>query len=484
MNYILIIQILYVLLTILVVLRVIYDTRNFSKTLAYILLVVFVPIFGIFFYFSFGVNYRKRKIYSKKIIQDKALLKQVEQKLSQYHKGILQSGLVAPQHTNLIQFLAKAGKSTLTANNQVELLTNGEHKFPAFLESLENANQHIHIQYYIYEDDFTGKQVAEVLKRKAQEGVEVRFMYDDFGSHSLGKSFKQDLEDAGVHLAPFYKIIWYAFANRINYRNHRKIVIIDGETCFVGGINVSDRYRNDAHAKDDLYWRDTHLKINGAASFFYQFSFISDWNFCSEEPINNHQLYFPSPQLDTSYEEDVVQMASSGPDSDIPVIYFALIEAISAAQKCIYITSPYFIPGDSLMDALIIAAQKGVEVKILVPGKSDSKMVNLAARSYYTELLKYGVEIYLYQKGFVHAKTLSIDNDLAIVGSANMDYRSFDLNFEANAMVYSRKLNIELKALFFEDLENANLINPEDWLKRSKFTHLIEKCFRLLSPFL
>lgn len=484
MNYILILQIFYVLITILVVLRIIYDTRNFSKTLAYILLVIFVPLLGMFFYFSFGVNYRKRKIYSKKIIHDKALLQKLERKLSQYHKGILRSKLVAPQHINLVRFLAKAGKSTLTANNKVELLANGENKFPKLIEALQNAKHHIHIQYYIYEDDFTGQQVAKVLKEKAREGVEVRFMFDDFGSHSLSNNFKTDLQDAGVQISPFYKIIWYAFANRINYRNHRKIVVIDGNISFVGGINVSDRYRNDEHAKDNLFWRDTHLKIQGAASFFYQYSFISDWNFSSGQPINNPQAYFPDATINTKFQEDVVQMASSGPDSDMPVIYFALLEAIGAAKKCIYITSPYFIPGDSLMDALVIAAQKNIEVKILVPGESDSKLVNWAAQSYYTDLLKYDVEIYQYQKGFVHAKTLCIDDDLAIVGSANMDYRSFDLNFETNAMVYSRRLNIELKTLFFEDIENASQIDAQAWLARSKFTHLKEKCFRLLSPFL
>lgn len=401
-----------------------------------------------------------------------------------YSDAISNSGLIPEKRETLIEYIRRSSGSPLTANNKVKLLINGEEKFPQVLRALENAVSHIHIEYYIYENDITGNQIAEVLIKKAKEGVQVRFMYDDFGSHSLGKPFIQKLKDAGVQTAPFYKIKWYALANRINYRNHRKIIIIDGKTSFVGGINMSDKYRNDLNEENHLFWRDTHLMIEGQASAYLQYLFICDWNFCSTDEIQYHTEYFPEYIQSNNIENDVVQIAASGPDSEQPVIFYSLLEAISSAKKKIYITSPYFIPGESLMDALIIAIQSGLDVKIIIPGISDSKMVNAAASAYYTELLAYGAKIYKYNKGFVHAKTMVIDDDLAIIGSANMDYRSFDLNFEVNAMIYSKDVAQKLTKAFDDDLLVSEQIISKNWLARPKHIHLWEKIVRLLSPFL
>ena len=309
-------------------------------------------------------------------------------------------------------------------------------------------------------------------------------MYDDFGSHGLGKSFIQRLKRAGIQTAPFYKIKWYALASRINYRNHRKIIIIDGKVSFVGGINMSDKYRNDLETKNRLYWRDTHLMITGQATAYLQYLFVCDWNFCSNTKLAYSEVYFPDTSQQEIIENDVVQIAASGPDSSQPLIFYSLLEAISCAKKSIYITSPYFIPGESLMDALIIAIQSGLDVKVLIPGISDSKMVNAAASAYYTELLQYGAKIYKYNKGFVHAKTMVIDNDLSIIGSANMDYRSFDLNFEVNAMVYSKNIANQLTVAFEDDLKVSEQIDKDSWINRPKYIHLWEKVVRLLSPFL
>ena len=397
---------------------------------------------------------------------------------------ISNSGLIPDKNKTLTEFIRRAGSSPLTANNKVKLLLNGEEKFPELIKALENAKSHIHLEYYIYENDVTGNQIAEMLIKKAKEGLEVRFLYDDFGSHGLTKPFIQKLKEAGVQTAPFYKIKWYALANRINYRNHRKIVIIDGYVGFVGGINMSDKYRNDLIPKNKLFWRDTHLMVMGQATSYLQYLFMCDWNFCSPNKLVYNELYFPEIPLNNTIEDDVVQIAASGPDSLQPVIFYSLLESISAAKKSIYITSPYFIPGESLMDALIIAIQSGLDVKVLVPGISDSKMVNAAASAYYTELLQYGAKIYKYNKGFVHAKTMVIDDDLAIIGSANMDYRSFDLNFEVNAMVYSKNIAKELKEAFENDLKESVQIDAIEWLNRPKHIHLWEKIVRLLSPFL
>ena len=484
MNWILIIQSAYLLLIFLVILRVLYDTRSSTKALAYILFIVFVPVVGMIFYFSFGINYRKRKLYTKKIVEDEPFRLHIHNKMNVHSNEISNSGLIPDKNKTLTEFIRRAGSSPLTANNKVKLLLNGEEKFPELIKALENAKSHIHLEYYIYENDVTGNQIAEMLIKKAKEGLEVRFLYDDFGSHGLTKPFIQKLKDAGVQTAPFYKIKWYALANRINYRNHRKIVIIDGFVGFVGGINMSDKYRNDLIPKNKLFWRDTHLMVMGQATSYLQYLFMCDWNFCSPNKLVYNELYFPEIPLNNTIEDDVVQIAASGPDSSQPVIFYSLLESISAAKKSIYITSPYFIPGESLMDALIIAIQSGLDVKVLVPGISDSKMVNAAASAYYTELLQYGAKIYKYNKGFVHAKTMVIDDDLAIIGSANMDYRSFDLNFEVNAMVYSKNITKELKEAFENDLKESVQIDAIEWLNRPKHIHLWEKIVRLLSPFL
>ena len=484
MNWILISKVAYLLIVFLVILRVLYDTRNSTKALAYILFIIFVPVAGMLFYFSFGINYRKRKLYSKKISVDEPLRLRIRNNMNTYSEAILDSGLIEEKYKTLTEFIRRSGSSPLTANNDVKLLINGEDKFPVLVKALLNAKNHIHLEYYIYENDITGNEIAEILIKKAKEGVEVRFMYDDFGSHGLGKSFIQRLKRAGVQTAPFYKIKWYALASRINYRNHRKIIIIDGNVSFVGGINMSDKYRNDLETKNRLYWRDTHLMITGQATAYLQYLFVCDWNFCSNTKLAYSEVYFPDTSQQEIIENDVVQIAASGPDSAQPLIFYSLLEAISCAKKSIYITSPYFIPGESLMDALIIAIQSGLDVKVLIPGISDSKMVNAAASAYYTELLQYGAKIYKYNKGFVHAKTMVIDNDLSIIGSANMDYRSFDLNFEVNAMVYSKNIANQLTVAFEDDLKVSEQIDKDSWINRPKYIHLWEKVVRLLSPFL
>lgn len=483
MNWIILGEIVYALLVVFVILRVLLDTRSSTKALAYILFIIFVPFVGIIFYFTVGINYRKRKLYSKKIVDDEPFRKSIKERMNLYSESISNSGLVAPEYQNLSEFILRSGFSPLTANNKVKLLVNGEEKFPELLKAIESATSHIHLEYYIYEEDVTGNSVADVLIKKAREGVEVRFMYDDFGSR-LSRAFIKKLEDAGVQTIPFYRIIWYAFANRLNYRNHRKIIIIDGTIGFIGGINMSDRYRNDFQEKGHLFWRDTHLMIEGQATGYLQYLFLCDWNFCSPNRLEYGEAYFPTQTDVGTIDNDIVQIAASGPDSTQPVIFYSLLEAIASAKKNIYITSPYFIPGESLMDVLIIAVQSGLDVKIIIPGISDSKMVDAAARAYYTELLQFGAKIYKYNKGFVHAKTMIIDDNLAIIGSANMDYRSFDLNFEVNAMVYSTDITRQLKEVFEKDLEASELIDAAEWLSRPKYMKLWEKMVRLLSPFL
>ncbi|HZJ73540.1 MAG TPA: cardiolipin synthase [Perlabentimonas sp.] len=484
MRWFLLFEIVYVVIILLVIMRVLYDTRSGVKALAYILLIVLLPFFGVFFYFFFGINYRKRKLYSRKIVEDEVLHQRILTLVQNYSEQVLHSGLLPSEHLKLTRFIGNSSASPLTGNNTVKLLLNGEEKFPELLSALEGATSHIHLEYYIYENDDTGNSVVDMLIKKAQQGVEVRFMYDDFGSRGLGKKFIRKLEANGIETAPFYKIKWYGLVNRLNYRNHRKIIVIDGKKSFIGGINISNRYRNDTQPKNNLYWRDTHLMIDGPATFFLQYIFICDWNFCAENKLQFGSNYFPKYLQEEQIRDELVQIVPSGPDSKLPVIFYSLLKAIGAAKKQVLITSPYFIPGESLMDALIIAAKSGVEIKLLIPWKSDSMIVNSAARSYYKELLRHGVRIFEYQKGFVHSKVMIIDDNLSVVGSANMDYRSFDLNFEVNAMLYSKSVTEQLQKAFNNDLEHSSEINPTDWLNRPKYIHLYEKLVGLLAPIL
>ncbi|WP_317043353.1 cardiolipin synthase [Pedobacter africanus] len=484
MNWWLIGEITYVLILILVCLRIVYDTRSTTKTLAYLLFAIFVPILGMIFYFSFGINYRHRKMYSKKLYENDDLAAKFQQNILNYSEQTFKHNHAAVISNKELAFMVlKDSMSPLTANNAVKVLVNGENKFPEVLEAIKNAKHHIHIEYYIYEDDQIGTAIENALIAKAKEGLTVRFIYDDFGSRDIRKKLVPRLKAGGVLAFPFLKVHFMLLANRLNYRNHRKIIVIDGNIAFVGGINVSDRYINNNGNK--LYWRDTHLRIDGPGTQYLQYLFLCDWNFCAGEELQPDRCFFPTlPSQQGEKENKIVQIAASGPDSESPTILFSILQAINLATEEILITSPYFIPGESLLDALTIASLSGIKVKLLVPGKSDSILVNAAARSYYNDLLHSGVEIYQYQKGFVHAKTMVTDSKVAIVGTANMDFRSFDLNFEVNAIVYDNEIATELRRVFYEDLKDARPINPGQWADRPLYKHLLEKAARLLSPLL
>jgi len=447
------------------------------------MLTVFIPVAGIILYFSIGINYRNRSMYSKKLVRDQKLQERLRIEIYKSSFDALKSvGDYGLSYKGLAHMILKDMMSPLTANNKVKLLINGEHTFREILLAIKEAKNHIHLEYYTFEDDDIGNQIKDALIVKAREGLEVRFIYDHFGSRSIEKKLAQELKDAGVLVYPFRKITFLLLANRLNYRNHRKIIVIDGNVSFVGGINVADRYMNRAGEVNKMYWRDTHLKITGPGSVYLQYIFLCDWNFCSPHKLQAEQRFFSDrPNI---HEGSLVQIAASGPDSISPSILYSLLKAINTAKEEILITTPYFIPGESLMDALIISSLSGVHVKLLVPYISDSRVVNAAARSYYDDLLKAGVRIFRYKKGFIHAKSMVFDNKLAIVGTANMDQRSFDLNFEVMALVLDQEIATHLRDVFNQDLEESEEINPQQWAERAKWRKLLEKSARMVSPLL
>lgn len=472
----------YYLIVIAVCCIVIYNTKSPAKASAYLLLVTFLPIAGIFVYFSFGFNYRKREIYSKKIIKDDNLLAQVIRAVNDNSQKILRTHPeVFGNFDSVARMVLKNENSLISDNNKVELLTNGEDKFPRLLDDLAAAKRNIHLEYYIYEDDETGNAIANLLIKKVREGVAVRFVYDAFGSSGI-KRLARRLKENGVEVYPFYKIIFSLLANRVNNRNHRKIVVIDGKIGYIGGINVSDRYSNDSRFENDYYWRDAGIRIEGTGVYNLQYTFLSDWNFASGQALQPEEAFFPSGLNREKVGNTITQTVVSGADSKIPSIMLSMAQSIAVSRKEVLLTSPYFIPDETILNAIKVVALSGVSVKVLVPGISDSQIVNAVSASYYKELMEAGVEVYRYQKGFVHAKTMVCDGQLSMVGSANMDYRSFDLNFEANIIVYDFNIADTLRTQFYKDLEDSEQIDPVKWKKRSRMQKFKERLVRLAAP--
>ncbi len=461
--------------------RVVLETRSPSKTAAYLLLIILFPVGGPLLYFLVGVNYRNRRIYSKKLIRNTTLFNQVRDTVQ---KDSLEVRERYPQlsepNDDLIDLLLGESLSPLS-ENRVTVLLNGEQKFPALLEAIDKAEKFIHLEYYIFEEDTTGGQVKDALIKKAREGVKVRIIFDDFGSHRLWRNFVDEFRENGVEIYPFFRIHFVLFANRINFRDHRKVVIIDGNVGFLGGMNIADRYVNGL--VDNKYWRDTHVKIEGRAVLTLQYHFLSNWNFCSGQSLGFSPDLFPDTPPLPDYK-DLVQIVTGGPDYPRPSIMLSYFTAIMMAKKCVYITTPYFIPNETMMNAIKQAAFSGKEVRVLIPERSDSAFVDAASRFYFLTLLEAGVKIHLYTKGLIHAKTMVVDDTLSIVGTANMDLRSFELNFEINAIIYSERVNAEMKDTFWKDLEHSYMLDRDEWGKRNKFRIFLEGLARILAPLL
>ncbi|RSK39329.1 cardiolipin synthase [Mangrovimonas spongiae] len=457
---------------------ILFKNINPSKTLTYIIVLVFFPFFGLVVYYFFGQEYRKNKIFNRKRILNKSVVKRVQEELELNTRELEEVKKQLDKKVKLVKLLHNSDNSPLTLNNNVELLFNGEAKFKRLLKDLDGAKHHIHLEYYIIKDDRIGTQVIDILCEKAKSGVKVRVSYDDVGS-KISKKSKHKLKQSGVEFFPFMPVLFPRFAGKMNYRNHRKIAIVDGEIGYVGGINMSDTYMNYTDSK--LYWRDTHVRIVGEAVKQLQIHFLTTWDFVSGETINITTSYFP----EIHYNDDVaVQIAGSGPDTDWANILEVLMLAITTAEDYVYITTPYFIPNDEIVTALQIADKSGVDVKLIVPYESDSWTAKHATNSFLQPLLEAGVEVYHYTKGFVHAKTVVIDDIFCTVGTSNMDYRSFNINFEVNAIIYNEQVSVDLKKQFLKDLQDCNKIDINVWEKRSNFIRLQESLCRLWSPLL
>jgi cardiolipin synthase len=466
-----------------VVLTILLDNKNPTKSIAYILLLALVPVLGLVVYYFFGRDYRKQRLFNLKGAVDIPVIERFwAEREAEFEKRFDKTeqafgDLIAPA-----RLLYNQKQSFLTLNNSIKLLLNGESKFPEVLHALEQAKHHIHMEYYIFSYDSVGKKVVDILVQKAHEGVEVRIIMDDFGS-GKNKKMVRRLRKAKVEVHRFMPVA-FPFLAQANFRNHRKIIVIDGRVGFEGGINLDERYLNTGKKsrKDHLYWRDTHIKVEGPLVNQLQLQFLLSWHFTAKK-----KFPFDNPYFGNHFEFKngaTATLVASGPDSPRPYCMEAILAAINQAREKIWIVTPYFIPTDQIITGLQIAASNGVDVRIILPGESDSHIVKHASLSYIRPLLRSGIKIFFYQKGFAHAKTVTLDGQLAIVGTANMDIRSFYINFEIAVLVYDQKLCEEIDQSFLTDLEHSREITFVEWSKRSLYNRLLDSVCRLLTPLL
>ena len=449
------------------------------KTLSWMVVVILLPYIGIIFYLFFGQYYRKRKIYSRKGLRDAALMdtlgkKQIVQLNITDWKEVEKVG----EHKNIITLLLNNSRALLTGNNRVEVFHNGRDTFAAMKESIAAATDSIHLLSYIIDDDTIGNEIKDLLIQKSQDGVEVRLMFDAVGCWHLPKRYIKELKAAGVEVYSFAKVVFPSLSRTLNYRNHRKILVVDGKIGFLGGINIADRYVTGGIFDS---WRDTHLRIEGQAVHSLQAIFLLDWFFASKKQLGQRLRFYPPVDNDC---DQYVQIVPSGPDSDWASIMQAYFLAITQAKKHIYILTPYFMPNDSILSAIKIASLSGVEVKLMIPKKSDGKFSYWCTLSYVSELLEAGVKIYFYKNGFNHSKVITVDGSFAAIGSANMDSRSLEHNFEISAMIYDKEITAQLEEQISRDFRNCRLVRYKRWNRRSVWRKLMEGFARLLSPLL
>ena len=479
-NFLLVL--IYATILIFTIVRILLDTSTSSKSLAYVLLVLAVPVFGIIFYFSFGVNYRHRSYHLEANSAHLEVTKSFEERIPDA-TGQLRTHTKIPHHYRSLVSFHYQSMGAYLSENSFQLLINGEDKFPNVLKTLSEARRFIHMEYYAWENDVTGNLIKDVLIQKAKDGIKIRILYDDYASMGIRKNIVKELQEAGVEIYPKIKLKLRQFANRLNHRDHRKVILVDGEFGFVGGINISDRYDNTVDT--NLYWRDTHLKFTGPLVHDLQRHFLASWNAAQSSKLLFTKDLNAAEEVQNSLPyTGLAQIIPGGPYYPFSNIMLSYLKMFNLARESLYITNPYFIPSSSILNALKQSAMSGVDVRLLLPDTSDSWLVGAASRFYFEELLEAGVRIFLYTKGFIHAKTVVADSSVSVVGTANMDIRSFDLNFEIMSVIYGDDLAKKLEAVFFEDLKLSEEVDGSFWNQQPIHRKLGYATARLVSSFL
>jgi len=460
-----------------------------EKTIAWILIIVFLPVIGLIVYFFFGQKFNKEKNFVRLDVKQQSKIKKHWLDLTvDNQKKLEQLENQNYPFSKVFQYLYKCNSSPIYYNDELKVLINGEEKFPEFLEAIRQAKNHIHLEYYIFDLDIIGQEIIDLLIEKSNKGVEVRIMIDDFGSPKFSKKGLEIFKNSKVEFQVFLPVHFTSLANS-NYRNHRKILIVDAEIAFVGGINISDKYLNiePYNQKNEVFWRDTSLKIQGESIDLLQLQFWLNWTMTDGELFDLEQTkyHFRKKDFNTNLSIDsITAYAFTSPGSEIASAMESMILAISLAKEKVRITTPYFIPSEEFKSALLIAISSGIEVDLILPKKGDSIIVQQASLSFLKPIMKRGLNVFLYEKGFVHAKTMLIDDQLAFVGTVNLDNRSFFINFEISA-VFQDKQSID-KLIFQHDLDvkNSMKLTYEKWKSMNVFKRGFASVCRLLAPIL
>jgi len=472
------IEIVFYLINIIIALTIaLMEKRDISAAWAWLFVMLLLPGIGFIIYLFFGWKLNQRQIFDLKAQKRLGISDMAEyQKRNPKNKPTLDTNL----ENDLVQMFLNTDNAILTTKNDLKIFTDGHEKFNSLFEDLKKAKHHINIEYFTIYDDQLGKKLRKILVQKAREGVQVRVLYDLFGSKGSKQKFFKELIQAGGEVTPFMKSKLGYYSFRINFRNHRKIVVIDGSVGYIGGFNIGDQYlgRNKRFGN----WRDTHLRLEGSVVLQLQSRFFMDWNASAKRQKVQFSLdYFSQSNVQNNIP---MQIVSSGPENDIQKIKQGYIKMIMGAKHSIWIETPYFIPDDALMEALLIAIRSGIEVRIVIPQMPDHPFVYRATEYYVQQLLKAGARIYSYQNGFMHAKTIVVDNMITSVGSANWDIRSFKLNFEANAFMYDPKVAEQIIATIKNDLKDARELDEEYFKQQSSWKKFRQLASRLISPIL
>ncbi|MEC5140443.1 cardiolipin synthase [Pediococcus pentosaceus] len=472
------IEIVFYLINIIIALTIaLMEKRDISAAWAWLFVMLLLPGIGFIIYLFFGWKLNQRQIFDLKAQKRLGISDMAEyQKRNPKNKPTLDTNL----ENDLVQMFLNTDNAILTTKNDLKIFTDGHEKFNSLFEDLKKAKHHINIEYFTIYDDQLGKKLRKILVQKAREGVQVKVLYDLFGSKGSKQKFFKELIQAGGEVTPFMKSKLGYYSFRINFRNHRKIVVIDGSVGYIGGFNIGDQYlgRNKRFGN----WRDTHLRLEGSVVLQLQSRFFMDWNASAKRQKVQFSLdYFPQSNVQNNIP---MQIVSSGPENDVQKIKQGYIKMIMGAKHSIWIETPYFIPDDALMEALLIAIRSGIEVRIVIPQMPDHPFVYRATEYYVQQLLKAGARIYSYQNGFMHAKTIVVDNMITSVGSANWDIRSFKLNFEANAFMYDPKVAEQIIATIENDLKDARELDEEYFKQQSSWKKFRQLASRLISPIL
>ena len=470
---------LYYIIVVLTVMHVVMDNRQPAKTMAWTLVIWFVPIIGIVFYLFFGINTRKERLVSQRSLDElskRSMLGFVEQQNLQFPE----------EHKSLIDLFINQSFSLPFKTGETEVYTDGYQFFPALLKAIGQARSHIHIDMYIFEEDALGNLVADALIQKAREGVEVRLIYDDVGCWKVRHQFYERMREEGIEVVPFLPVRFPSFTSKVNYRNHRKLIVIDGHTGFMGGMNIALRYVKGISkgSTENTPWRDTMVRMTGLGVYALQRAFLIDWYFVDRTLLNDRKYYpQPNPVTDSNPDGGLLQVVTSSPIAPYPEIMQGFVRIIHSAKQYIYIESPYFLPTDAVLFALKTAAATGIDVRVLVPKENDAWFAEWGGHSYLREAVEAGIKVSLYTAGFLHSKLMVCDDNIATCGSTNVDFRSFENNFEANVFFYDKKIARRLKELFIADEQQSTPLNtlPER-MKPKFFIRLFESLVRMLAP--